>query len=150
LVTTGVSAWNSTQGEPLEERLITTGGDSAVNYVINKYPASALANAATGHALEDDGDAIVGMGSGFIEGFQHGGISGGIHGANQQLDKWADDMSSQNGLVGDIARTENTVIGDAYPVVSNAIGTATHDVSSAASSVGHAASSAWHSVTSLL
>jgi hypothetical protein len=80
--------------------------------------------------------------NGFAYGFGEGGMSGGLHDANVQLNQWADGVATSSGPLGWIARQENDVISKAYGPVSDAIGTVAGTASHAVSTADHLASKA--------
>lgn len=150
------SAWQDTQGEVTVARLYTTVATGGADYVINRIPVTAGANALSGGILEADANILIqidgGAMSGAIRGYEEHGIigviPGALQGANQQWNNAANEAAQ--GKFGTpvkwVSQGVNWAVDKAYGPVSNAIGDVSHAVSHTAHVAEHLADGAVHQV----
>jgi uncharacterized protein YukE/gas vesicle protein len=141
----GFQSWNQLKGEPTLERISTSIDTGGVDFAIARIPVLAGANVISFGAVTDDAGAVVDMLNGFAYGVGQGGVTEGLHDADQQLTQWADGIASGKASILNplpaLARGENNFIANNYGAISHAANVAVGDVTSSVNSVEHLATS---------
>jgi hypothetical protein len=152
LVTTSIVGLQDTKGLDFDGRAIAVSDMDAASVALSIPGPAMWANFITGNSLDADADAVSMMAGGVVSGFERGGFSGALRGADQELDVW--DQGALDGqfgpgpkLIGHVedAVLESQPVQDAQRWVEES---AIPDAGKIASSVAHGAGDAARAVVS--